>query len=244
MSEERGSVVVTFALPDESRAFVRSLADVRTSGGGRPPALPEMVGTWAGRTVAIVHTGVGDTSAGRTRLGTKIAEPGGIRAVISAGYAGGLAVHLRVGDLVLGENFSDPALAASARQALGGESLHAGRIVSRDAVAATATAKRTLGAETGALAVDMETAWIAEACAAQRLPMLSLRVISDAADQDFPVPGHILFDAARQRPRYLALPAWLLAHPGKIGPFAAFVRGLGPARERLARALRQVIERL
>jgi adenosylhomocysteine nucleosidase len=141
---------------------------------------------------------------------------------------------------VLGENFSDARLAASARRLLQGEELHPGIITCQDRVAATAAAKSSLAAGTGALAVDMETGWIAAVCAEAGVPMLSLRAISDAAGQDFPVPPHFLFDAVRQRPRYLALPAWLLAHPGRIAPFVRFVRGLGPARARLARALRRL----
>ena len=112
-------------------------------------------------------------------------------------------------------------------------------------MAATAAAKSALAAETGALAVDMETAWIAGSARRRGVPMLSLRVISDAAGQDFPVPGGILFDAVRQRPRYVALPAWLLAHPGAGSRRSwAFVRGLGPARERLTRALRLLVTHL
>ena len=72
-------------------------------------------------------------------------------------------------------------------------------------------------------------------------PLLSLRVISDAAGQDFPVPNRVLYDAVRQRPRYVLLPLWLAAHPGRIVPFARFVRALTPARERLTRALRTVL---
>ena len=73
------------------------------------------------------------------------------------------------------------------------------------------------------------------------MPLLSLRVISDAAGQSFPVPNAVLFDAVRQRPRYVALPAWLLLHPWRIAPFVRFVRGLGPARARLGRALDQLL---
>ena len=65
--------------------------------------------------------------------------------------------------------------------------------------------------------------------------------VSDAANQDFPVPAGVLYDAARQRPRYVALPLWLAVHPGRIVSFARFVRGLAPARERLTRALRTVL---
>ena len=243
-SPDTGAVIVTFALPDESRSFLAALTGVRTIHRGRPPALPTTMGRLDDKLVAVVHTGMGDTAAGRARLRETMATAENLRGVISAGYAGGLAAHLQVGDLVLGENFSDARLAASACRLLQDERLHAGVITTQNQVAATAAAKSSLAAGTGALAVDMETGWIAEVCAGAGVPMLSLRVISDAAGQDFPVPAHLLFDAVRQRPRYLALPAWLLAHPGRIAPFVRFVRGLGPARERLTRALRLLVVRL
>ena len=236
-----GTVIVTFALPDESRPFVASLTSTRTLHRGGPPALPTTVGICGEKIVAAVPTGAGDTAEGRERLKTMIATAEDLRGVISAGYAGGLVMSLHVGDLVLGENVSDARLTALARRLLADEPLHPGGITSQDQVAATAAAKSALAAETGALAVDMETGWIANVCAWAGVPMLSLRVISDAAGQDFPVPGHILFNAVRQRPRYFALPAWLLAHPGNIAPFAAFVRGLGPARARLTRALQLLL---
>jgi hypothetical protein len=73
------------------------------------------------------------------------------------------------------------------------------------------------------------------------MPLLSLRAISDAADQAFPAPGAILFDQARQRPRYVALPLWLLTHPHRIPAFVRFVRGLSPAQERLASAIERLL---
>ena len=232
-------VVVTFALPDESRDFVASLAGVIRPRG----VLTTASGQLAGDQITIVHTGVGDSPAGRARLRDALAgdRP---RLVISSGYAGGLHPGLRVGDLVLGENVSGPAPLAAARRLLVGETLHVGALLTQTAAAETAADKAALHAATGALAVDMETSWIANACTDAGIPLLSLRVISDTAAQSFPVPGHILFDAVRQRPRYIALPLWLLMHPSRIAPFAAFVRGLGPARTRLTRVLCRVIPSL
>ena len=208
-------VLVTFAVPDESRAFVAA--------SERGP-------------VVVVHTGVGDSPDGRRRLDDVLQEDTP-RLVVSAGYAGALRPDLRVGDLILGENFSDSGLLAAARPLLAKEPCHVGALTTQAVVAETAVAKSTLHTATGALAVDMETGWIAEACARAGVPLLALRVISDAAGQSFPVPNAVLFDAVRQRPRYVALPAWLLLHPWRIVPFAGFVRGLGPARMRLGRAL-------
>lgn len=215
-ADDAGRAVVCFAVPDESRLF-------------RDPSS------------TIYHTGVGDTPEQRGRLARHLAAAGTPRLVISAGYAGGLSPALAVGDLVLGANHSSPALLARAQDALAGETVHTGTLLTVPAAVELARDKGALYRGTGALAVDMETAWIAGACAAARLPLLSLRVVSDAAGDDFPVPGRVLYDAVRQRPRYLALPAWLALHPGQIRPFVRFVRGLGPARERLTRALRRVL---
>ncbi len=205
-----------FAVPDESRRF-------------------------AAPSATVFHTGVGDTPTQRARFAHQLAAVAAPRLIVSAGYAGGLSPALSVGDLVLGANRSSPALLACAKDALAGEPVHVGTLLTARAAVEHVRDKATLYRDTGALAVDMETAWIAEACAAAGLPLLSLRVVSDAADDDFPVPGRVLYDPVHQRPRYLALPAWLVLHPRHIGPFVRFVRRLGPARERLTRALHRVL---
>ena len=242
---DRAAGIVTFALPDESRLFVRTVTSgASTLHRGKAPMLPTHVGNYGEKYLAIVHTGVGDTPGGRQRLQEMLASADSAAWVISAGYAGGLSPDLHVGDLVLGRNHSDPGLLNAARLLLENEKPHVGTLVTRDTAAETAADKGALHAATGALAVDMETAWIADVCAGAGVPMLSVRVISDAAGQGFPVPGRVLFDAARQRPRYLALPLWLLAHPSRVAPFAAFVRGLSPARVRLTRALSRLAAHL
>jgi nucleoside phosphorylase len=243
---DRGCVVVTFALPDESRAFTKLLGLRRVvPSGGR---LPLVLGECAGRRVAVVHTGVGDSASCRQRLDFALGGAGGAAGrpvlLIGSGYAGALQAGPAVGDLILGRNFSDPALAADAARLLRDWRLHQGDLTTQPRVAETPAAKSTLAAQTGALAVDMETGWIAAACARAAIPMLALRVVSDSADQAFPAPGDILFDVARQRPRYAALPLWLLLHPRRIGPFARFVRGLAPAQASLARALEHLLAHL
>lgn len=235
------SILVTFALPDESRDFVRLLASAQRSDPRDP--LSSVVGELSGQRVVVLHTGVGDSLPSRQRLDNALqtAHP---RYIISAGYAGGLGPALRTGDLLLGENHSNPALLAAARATLAEDPPHVGTLLTQTVVAETAADKAALHASTGASGVDMETAWIGEICAGAGVPLLSLRVISDAADLSFPVPGHILFDAVRQRPRYLALPLYLLTHPLRIAPFVRFVRGLSPARARLTRALGTLVASL
>jgi adenosylhomocysteine nucleosidase len=241
-----GCVLVTFALPDESRAFSRRLRQRRIVG----PAshLPLVLGECGGRPVAVAHTGVGDSAGCRERLDLALqGAAGGMgrpALVISSGYAGALQAGIAVGDLILGVNCSAPTLAADAARLLTGWRLHQGALTTQPRVAETPAEKTRLAAATGALAVDMESGWIAAACARASVPMLSLRVVSDAAEQAFPAPGDVLFDVARQRPRYVALPLWLLRHPGRIGPFTRFVHGLAPAQATLAHALEHLLAHL
>ena len=241
MNKPDAPILVTFALPDESRDLVRLLSHpVRLAPRDH---LSPVAGRLSGQPIVILHTGVGHSAACQRRLRAFL-ETASPRLAISAGYAGGLAPALRVGDLLLGENHSDPALLATARSTLHADPPHVGALLTQPTAAETVAAKSTLHAETSALAVDMETAWIAAVCAEHRLPLLSLRVISDAADQPFPVPGHVLFDAARQRPRYFALPLHLLVHPTRILPFIRFVEALPAARACLTRALVLHVESL
>lgn len=227
--------VVTFALPDEGRDFVRLLNNPSRGGGRLAPVRGEL----SGREVTVAFTGVGSGEDCRRRLESALeSRPDW---VLASGFAGGLSAELKVGDLIIGENHSDPGLVERAFRVLSALRVRGGVLTTQPMLAETVEAKAALAVVTGAIAVDMETGWIAEACARAGTPMLSLRVISDGAEQAFPAPGHVLFDVARQRPRYARLPLWLLAHPGQIAPFVRFVRGLAPARRKLAKALQAMI---
>jgi hypothetical protein len=98
-----------------------------------------------------------------------------------------------------------------------------------------------LNKRTGAAAVDMETETIAELCAAHELPMLSLRVISDAAEQPFPAPAHVLFDLAKQKTDFVRLGSYLVTHPNAVARLNAFRRRINVARKALADALDRIL---
>ena len=234
-------IALTFALSDESRDV---LARLHREPGVASRRQRVATGTFAGVPVTILHTGVGAAAACRARLTALLARPQRPDAVIASGYAGGLHADLRAGDLVLDENVSDPKLTSLARAVLTGCRLHVGAITTQPRTIESTADKAALASATGAIAVDMETGWIAEACRAAGVPLLALRVISDDAHTDFPVPAAIMFDQVKQRPRVVALPLWLLAHPGHIAPFVRFVRGLAPARRRLTDALEKVVSKM
>src|SRR6266508_1348924 len=89
----------------------------------------------------------------------------------------------------------------------------------------------------GAAAVDMETEFIARACAAHSVPLLSLRVISDTPRELFPAPANVLFDIERQQTQILKLATHLLTHPTHVPRLVQFARRITRARKILADAL-------
>jgi adenosylhomocysteine nucleosidase len=114
--------------------------------------------------------------------------------------------------------------------------------VSRPRPAELVSEKAALFRETGALAVDMETAAIAAACQRAGVPLLAMRAISDTADTPLPAPLAEWFDLARQRPRPRRLLAYLCRRPSAIGPFVRFLRGLPTARRALTAAMLVAVE--
>jgi adenosylhomocysteine nucleosidase len=224
-------IAVTFALPEESRDFRRA------SQAAPLPGPPEWKGEVAGREVLIAHTGVGPAAA--ARCAAELLGRHRPRFLIAAGFAGALDPALRLGDIVLGENVSDTRLLAQAGAL--GPSVRGG-LTSADHAVESVAAKAALARETGAIAVDMETAAIAAACAVACIPLLAVRVISDRADDPLPVPFDEWFDLARQRPRPAALVWYLARHPRQIAPFTRFVRGLTPTRNALTGFLMRFLE--
>lgn len=171
---------IVFALPIEADAFERRVADRRE---WRGPGLTFHEGTVAGGRVAWCVAGVGGPAA--TRATGLLIDGHRPRAIVSAGFAGGLDAALPRGAVVrpaavVTESGGEP-IPLAAGDPPGGPLL-----VSVEAVAATVDRKRDLAARTGAGVVDMETHAVATAAAAAGLPCHCIRVISDDATQTLP----------------------------------------------------------
>ena len=211
---------ITFALPSESRDFRRL---VRAHN----------------HELAILHTGVGKKAC-RARIGAFL-DAQRLDFLISSGFAGAVEPSLGVGDLVLAENFSDPQLLERACELLIAQ---VGKLTSTERIIDTAAERATFGQKENAVAVDMETAWIAEACAARKLPMLSLRVISDSVSAPFPAPPSVLFDIARQKTAAGRLLGHLARHPLGVVRLLRFARQIAAARASLTSALAVLVREL
>ena len=97
--------------------------------------------------------------------------------IISTGLCGALDPALRVGGIVVS---GDMPLASNVP-------FVRGEVHSVDRVATTAREKRVLRNRTGATAVDMETAAVANKAAEWQVPFLSIRAVSDAAGDTLPL---------------------------------------------------------
>lgn len=142
------------------------------------------------RPIAVMLCGVGAEAAMR---GTAALLAGHApRWVISAGFAGGLQPQIKRGDLVLATALQDLAgqqLAIDFKGSLPppkGLMIHQGKLLTSDRILASAAEKQATGQATGALAVEMETITVAQVCANAGQRFLSLRVISDAMDEEVP----------------------------------------------------------
>ena len=159
--------------------------------------------------------------------------------VLTCGFAGGLNPDLKVGDVVF-----EPPVPAVNYQKLTEALLQAGASPAKfscaDRIATTVAEKRALRAETGADAVEMESAAIHAVCRERGLPCATVRVISDTANEDLPLD----FNALSRPDQSLDLGklAWAIARsPGKIPDLMALRKKSRFAAERLAAVLGEIV---
>jgi adenosylhomocysteine nucleosidase len=134
-------------------------------------ALPRELGDLYRRPPAsctIIAGGMGATAAERAARSLTDAT-----ALISTGYAGGLAAPAARGVIVVD---TDSSLFAAQPPAI------RGRIADSQTMVATPEARARLAAATGAVAVDMESAAIARVAKERGIPFAAIRVITDGPE--------------------------------------------------------------
>jgi adenosylhomocysteine nucleosidase len=228
-------IAVTFALPAESSEFLRRLGNKsRANRNG----IRIIRGTLNDRTIEVLHTGVGEKAC-RERL-RRFLDDQQFRLLISAGFAGSLNHELQVNDLLVAKNFSTVDV-KQAQSSCSNVSIHAANLLTAPALIDSSEERKRIARESGASAVDMETEFIARACAAHGIPLLSLRVITDTPGEPFPAPPNVLFNIERQRTDLLKLGAFFLVHPTRVPSLVQFARRIARARKILASALVGVV---
>jgi nucleoside phosphorylase len=218
--------------------------------------------------VSILLTGIGRANAERaireflgippaSSTARTNATPAGARVpqfVLTCGFAGGLNPDLKLGDVVFeipsrgsrrepaqinSKNKSEPTdvgcyeklMAAGARP---------GKFFCADRVATTVAEKKKLREQTGADAVEMESAAIHAVCAEHRIPCVTVRVISDTADEDLPLDFNALAKPDKNLD-YTKLFLAIAKSPGKIGALIALQKKTRFAATQLAAVLDKLI---
>jgi 4-hydroxy-3-methylbut-2-enyl diphosphate reductase len=137
----------------------------------------------------------------RARRAASLTQEGPSGAVMIAGFCGALAPELEPGDIVLASELRGPTgttacpdptiLAGHLRR--GGFNVRVGPVASTQRL--VVRERRRALARTGALAVDMESAWLAPEARAQ--PLVTLRVVLDTHRNELHRPLRTLAGAAR-----------------------------------------------
>jgi adenosylhomocysteine nucleosidase len=232
-------IAVSFALPAESSGLIDLLQDKQSETIGPAKIVRGKIGE---RAVAIVYTGVGRKSC-QNRI-DKFLDETRPKIFIGAGFAGAVREGLEIGELVLAENFSDPRLLLDAQEILRQQNGQTIKLFTAATIVDSIEERNRIAREHGADAVEMETEYIAAACAARAIPMLSLRAISDSPGQPFPAPPNVLFNMERQKTDGVRLALYLLTHPMAIGRLSRFAGQVGQARNALAQGLAALIKQL
>jgi adenosylhomocysteine nucleosidase len=235
-------ILLMAALPQEVRPFLRRIK-------ARPrPDLGLPAWEWESQAAVVAVSGMGAAAARRAgEILLKRCRP---EFLVSLGFAGALTPGLAAGDVVLGEAFwhydadtrqlrpgSEPASRhlTPLHQALG----QAGLVAARASLVSTTRIihKGRHGPALSALprpVLDLETAILAELAAAQALPFLSLRAITDVHTEEIP---KFLRDAAGQEPTTRLALAWLAEDLSRVSDLLRLWRRSRRAARSLSEAL-------
>ena len=170
------------------------------------------------------------------------------RCFISFGIAGGLAPHLKPGDVILsgevvGEDrrwCSDPRFADQLGELAREIGALRGPVFGARSILATESDKARAWRDTGALSVDLESAAVAHAAEIAGIPFVVLRTIADPATREMP-PAAMIPLSPGGRPSFLRVFADVIRRPQQIRAMFGLARDYRHALEALtgpAQALR------
>lgn len=178
-------VGIVYATPMEMNPFLDRCDRLRKYVGGR---FTFRGGRLRDIRVAFVQCGMGPAAA---RAATQALLDGHAPAwVVSAGFSGALVDHLKVGDIVIGNELVDEQGHRLAIDVHMPQDAAAGRFVGRllmtDRIVRTVAEKRTLHERHSALAVDMESLAVAQVCREAHRRCMVVRAVSDDLSADLP----------------------------------------------------------
>ncbi len=220
--------LVTFAVPEESRPFLRAWGDATAS---RPTR--EGPACWRFGDLHVLVTGMGSRNAETSVQRFLVAHHP--RWIVTAGFAGGLDPGFPRGTVGIS---SDPGfldVAMSKGLMLRPMTFHESRRVVQ-----TTEAKSELHRASACHAVDMESQTIRRAAMARGIPSATIRVVSDDASEDLPLDFGALM-GPDDRIDWTRLALTLVGSPSLIPRLIRFQGRLRPCADSLARALVDVL---
>jgi adenosylhomocysteine nucleosidase len=160
------------------------------------------------------------------------------KAVVLSGYGGALVPQLKVGQIVISNNFSSEELLPFLRLLSG---FDFGGFCTTDELVGTPEKREWYARSTQHQVADMETAAVADIVLERQIPFLALRVISDEYGHVLPIGAlNAGFDVKKGRATPFRLLTYLLTHPGEVMPLKKFVSCLSLARRKLTNFLREI----
>jgi adenosylhomocysteine nucleosidase len=237
-------LLICFALKEEAAPFRKIAA------GKATPAQAD---------ISILLTGIGRQNAEKSVREFLLINSSEL--VLACGFAGGLNPDLKLGDVVF-EIFPISSRGDEAQTEIGNRQSAIGnqsepphvvsyeklvaagakpaKIFCADRIATTVADKKKLRAETGADAVEMESAAIHAVCREHGIPCATVRVISDTASEDLPLD----FNTLAKPDKNLDFGKLFLAiakSPGKIGALMELQKKTSFAAKRLADVLIEIL---
>ena len=207
------SVLVCFAVPEEARFFT----------------VPKPLQ----KSVEVLKTGIGCKNAVQSvERSLDRASPS---LVLTCGFAGGLRPGLQVGSIL----FSSEADGRLERILVELGALP-GRFHCSPKIVVTATEKSALWKNTGADAVEMESESICQVCHQRKIPSVTVRVISDSAEEDLPLDFNALM-TPDEKIDYRKLAWSAFRSPKKIPALLRFQRQTRNAARKLGQKLEELL---
>ncbi len=196
VAEPPCEIVVVSALGLESGGLVDRMTDVVTT---QCATFVERAGYLDSRRLVVCESGVGRQAAAQaTEDVIKVHHP---QWVVSAGFAGALVPGMRRGHILMASSVVDQqqhpleiGFKIDPGVVEGTRSLHVGRLLTIDKLIRHREEKEKLAADYDAVACDMETIAVAQACRRRRVRFLSVRIISDGLDDHLPAEVEHMLD--------------------------------------------------
>jgi len=242
-------ILVTFAVEAEFAPW-RKLREFKKSVANGPSlqCVSSFKATFGDNDVAVLLTGIGNAACGETLAKNSFLQDGKPDLVISSGLSGALKEGLRPGDLIaplkartLRNDANADSDSVFRERAIQQGALPIETLITVDRIVPTAEEKARL-AFFGE-AVDMESAIIMSHFAAAAVPVLTIRAVSDAADEDLPIDfDRCLTPQGVIKP--MSLVNAIVRRPGKLANLVRFGRQSNQAAKRLASFLDDFIAAL